>query len=104
MSASLNNFTAPDAYSEGVGFLRCQSTIRVRLAVFNQAVFWRRGFGAPGGSAGTWEAEEELPVGRWLLADRCDFIQVRAAIPAAAIPAGSLQAQVSIATRTRADY
>jgi len=100
LSAALANFTAPDAYGEKVGFLRCQDTVRVRINVSNQSIFWRRAFGAAGGAPGEWEAEEELPPGRYSLNDRADAIQVRAAIPAAALPVGALQAQVSLSTRT----
>lgn len=99
MSAALANFTAPDDYSEKVGFLRCQDTVRVRINVSNQSVFWRRAFGAVGGAPGEWEAEEELPPGRYSLNDRADAIQVRAAVPKAKLGAAP-QAQVSISTRT----
>ena len=100
MSANLANFTAPDAYSESVGFLRCQDTVRVRINVSNQSVFWRRGTGLVGGNVGNWEPEEELPPGRYSLNDHCDVVQVRAAIPAASLPVEALRAQVSLATRT----
>lgn len=100
MSGSLANFTAPDEYSEVVGFLRCQSTVRVRLNVANQSIFWRRGHGAVGGNVGSWEPEEELPPGIFSLNDECDAIQVRAAVPAAKLPTGVASAQVSLSTRT----
>jgi hypothetical protein len=100
MSASLPNFTAPDEYSETVGFLRCQSTVRVRINVHNQPIFWRRGFGPGGGSVGDWEPEEELPPGLYSLNDRCDALQVRAAIAAAQLKPEAMQAQVSVSTRT----
>jgi hypothetical protein len=103
MSANLENFTAPDAYSEAVGFLRCQGTVRVRINVANQSIFWRRGSGAAGGNVGNWEPEEELPPGIYSLNDSCDAIQVRAALPAASLPVGSLSAQVNVATRTAAE-
>jgi hypothetical protein len=103
MSASLPNFTAPDAYSEEVGFLRCQDTVRVRLAVHNQSIFWRRGSGLVGGGVGNWEPEEELPPGVYSLNDRCDALQVRAAIPAGSLPPKTLQAQVTLSTRTAAE-
>jgi hypothetical protein len=103
MSANLPNFTAPDEYEEGNGFIRCQDTVRVRINVSNQSIFWRRGSGAAGGSVGNWEPEEELPPGRYSLNDRCDAIQVRAAIPAASLPPGKQQAQVSLSTRTAAE-
>lgn len=100
MSASLPNFTAPDEYSEAVGFLRCQETARVRLNVHNQSIFWRRGYGLVGGNVGDWQPEEELPPGIYSLNDRCDALQVRAAIAAAELPAGAAQAQVTVSTRT----
>lgn len=103
MSASLANFTAPDEYDEVVGFLRCQDTVRVRINVSNQSIFWRRGTGAAGGNVGNWEAEEELPPGRYSLNDICDALQVRAAVPAASLPPGAIQAQVSLSTRTAAE-
>ena len=100
MSASLPNFTAPDDYSEAVGFMRCQDTVRVRLNVHNQSIFWRRGYGLAGGNVGNWEDEEELTPGLYSLNDRCDAIQVRAATPAAQLPEGASQAQVNLSTRT----
>lgn len=100
MSASLANFTAPDEYTEEVGFLRCQGTARVRINVANQSIFWQRGSGAAGGNVGNWEPEEELPPGIYSLNDSCDAIRVRAAVKAASLPAGSMPAQVSLATRT----
>lgn len=103
MSASLDNFTAPDAFGEAVGFLRCQETTRVRISVANQSIFWRRGHGLAGGNVGSWEPEEELPPGIYSLADSCDAIQVRAAVPAASLPKSKQPAQVSISTRTAAE-
>jgi hypothetical protein len=100
LSASLANFTAPDEFSEQVGFLRCTATARVRLMVFNQSIYWRRGFSPVGGQGVFWEAEEEMPPIRGSFEEACDVIQVRAAIPAAQLPAGARQAQVSISTRT----
>lgn len=100
MSAALENFTAPDDYSEGVGYLRCQDTVRVRINVSNQSIFWRRGVGMAGGGVGNWEPEEELPPGRYSLNDLCDAIQIRAALPAGQLPPEAIQAQVSLSTRT----
>lgn len=103
MSATLDNFTAPDAYSEEVGFLRCQESVRVRLNVHNQSIFWRRGHGLAGGNVGDWDPEEELPPGIYSLNDIFDAIGVRAAVPAAALPKGVTQAQVTLSTRTAAE-
>jgi hypothetical protein len=101
MSAALSSFEAPDAYSLTVGFLRCQDTVRVRINVSNQPIFWRRGYGFAGGAVGNWEPEEELPPAPYILNDKCDAIQIRAAIPKASLAVGAKQARVTIATRTR---
>lgn len=88
MSYNLPGFTAPDEYGAEpgeVGVLRCQDTVRVRLNVVNQPIFWQRGLGLVGGSVGEWEPEEELPPGKYSLTDRCDAIRVRAAVPAATL-------------------
>lgn len=100
MSAALNNITAPDAYATASTLL-CPDTARVRLQVNNQAVFWQRGSQQPGGGGVAYlEREEFLLPGLYSLDERCDAIRVRAAIAKAKLPVGSLQAQVTIATRT----
>jgi hypothetical protein len=107
VSNNLDLFTAPDAYSEAVGFLRCQDAVKVRISVNNQAVYWRRGHGLVGGSVGDWEAEDYLPPGLFSLAEACDAVQVRAAVPAATLAAKEAetgkevpQAKVAVQTRT----
>lgn len=102
MSAALNNVTAPDEYSEAAT-LRCQDTARVRLAVYNQAIYWQRGFGDVGGAIAWTEPEEFMPPRTDSLDERCDAIRVRAAIRAAELPLGAKQAQVTITTRTEAE-
>ncbi|HWW67310.1 MAG TPA: hypothetical protein VNY83_04950 [Solirubrobacterales bacterium] len=100
MSAALNNFTAPDAYNDRVGTLICPASVRVRLQVNNQAIFWQRGHQVPGGGVNWSEAEEFLLPGLYSFDETCEATRVRAAIPGAQLPAGSAQAQVTIATRT----
>jgi hypothetical protein len=101
MSAALNNITAPDVYSATQGTLSCPGSARVRLLINNQAIFWKRGFQNPGGGGVEYtEPEEFLPPGLYSFDEHCDAIQVRAATPAAQLPEGSIQAQVTIATRT----
>lgn len=100
MSATLPNFTAPDEYSDEVGKLLCPKTVRVRFNINNQAIWWRRGLSPAGGGGISWEEEEFLPPGVYSLNERCEYVQVRAAVPAAELPPETLQAQVSIATRT----
>ena len=103
MSAALNNVTAPDDYSAGAT-LSCPGSVRVRLQIFNQGIYWRRGFSRPGGGGVDFnEPEEFLAPGVFSLDEVCDAIAVRAAVPAAEIPAEEKQAQVTITTRTAAE-
>lgn len=100
MSASLNKVTAPDDYSQAV-ILSCPNAARVRIQVFNQGIFWRRGFQHPGGGGVSYpEPEESLAPGLYSFAEDCDQVQVRAAVPAAQLPAGASQAVVSLSART----
>lgn len=102
MSAAINNVTAPDAF-EGASTLLCPKSVRVRIFVSNQAIWWQRGYGPPGGEV-RWELEEEfLPPSSYSLTESCDALRFRAAVPAAQIPAGQHQAQVTVTTRTLGD-
>lgn len=103
MSATLPNFTAPDDFGAGAGQLFCPGTVRIRFNVNNQAIYWRRGLSPAGGQGIHWEEEEYLPPGVYSLGERCEYVQVRAAVPAAGLPEGATQAQVSIAARTLED-
>jgi hypothetical protein len=102
MGAPLNNVKAPDEFSESAGFLYCPGTTHFRLQVFNQAVYWRRGFNGEGGIGIQWDNYEEfLPPGMHEIPDACDALQVRAAVPAAILAERKkAPAQVTIATRT----
>jgi hypothetical protein len=101
VGAPLNNVKAPDLFSEEAGYLYCPGTRLVRIQVFNQAIYWRRGFAGEGGLGIQWDDYEEfLPPGLRELPDPCDALQVRAAIPAEVVEKrGKLPAQVTIATR-----
>jgi hypothetical protein len=99
VAGNRNNFTAPDTFSDA-GLVPCPNAGRLRMFVNNQAIYWRRGFAPPGGKGIRWEDEEYLIPGIYSFNDRADYVQVRAAIPAASIPEGESQAQVTIATRT----
>lgn len=100
MSSVLNNVTAPDAYTTA-STLSCPGTVRVRLQVNNQAIYWQRGESSPGGGGINWAEREELLLPTSAsLDENCDAIRIRAAIPLAKIPAGGTQAQVTITTRT----
>jgi hypothetical protein len=99
MGAPLNNITAPDVYEEAHGFLYCPGTTLLRFKVYNQAIYWRRAFLDAGSLQ--WDAHEEfLGPGPHEIPDRCDAIQIRAAVLAAQLPAGRIPAQVTVATRT----
>lgn len=104
MSAALNNVTAPDEYTPAAT-LFCPKTVRVRLQVNNQAIYWQRGVQQPGGGVEfpASAPEEFQPPGAVVFEEECDLIRVRAAIPAASLPLGIKQAQVTIATRTQVD-
>lgn len=102
MAAAKNNFTAPDSY-DGTGLIPCPNSGRVRMFVNNQSVYWRRGFQVPGGAGVRWEAEEFLIPGIYSFNDRCDMVEVRAALTLAEVEAlegEQQQAQITIATRT----
>jgi hypothetical protein len=98
----LNNITVPDLFSEDAGFLYCPGTSLLRFQIFNQAIYWRRGFVGDGGRGIQWDDYEEfLPPGLREIPDRCDAVQVRAAVPAAVlITKEKVPAQVTIATRS----
>jgi hypothetical protein len=99
VSAALNNVQAPDTYTTAAT-LSCPNTARVRLQINNQSIYWQRGYGSPGGGGIEWQPEEFLLPMTASLDERCDAIRIRAAVPAAKLPAGSEQARVTIGTRT----
>lgn len=107
MSATTGLFEAPDLFPGGpgeAGFLFCPKTVRVRITVQNQGIWWQRGISPAGGGGIFWEPEEFLPAPfAGSLQDPCDAIRVRAAVPKASLPKGALQAAVSVATRTPED-
>lgn len=90
----LNNQTAPDAYEEAAQII-CPGATRLNLIVSNQAIYYELGDTPANGTIPTWRSEVYCPPSYQSLDQNFDAIRVRAAIPAAQIPAGSLQAQVT---------
>jgi hypothetical protein len=92
MSAALNNVTAPAEFGASAQLL-CPDTARVRLQVYNAAIFWRRGYQRPGGGGIEWQPEEFQTPCQNSFDESCDLIQVRAAVK-------GTTPQVTITTRT----
>lgn len=100
MSYTINALTAPDSYSTA-------STIEnvpinsIVLDVSNQGIYWQLKLSLGTGSGGVWETSETymLPGSRPIQSDtpgEIVGIRVRAAIPAANLPAGANQAIVTV--------
>lgn len=96
MSAALNNITAPDEYAEPDVAMSVGAR-EIMLLVNNQAIYWQRGHGPPGGAIEWNEPEEFLPPNSYVF-DRytCDAVRVRAAVPAGELPPGAKPAQVTV--------
>lgn len=99
-SWALNNVTAPDAYSTAATLDNLPYPSWVNLDVANQAIYWqlKQASGpTPMYTEGTWGTEVYMvPGSRTLLRQKMRGIRVRAATPAAQLPAGQAQAQVTV--------
>jgi hypothetical protein len=97
---ALNNITAPDAYADAATMINLPFPSRINLDVVNQAIYWQLQQAAGPTSLsteGTWQTEVfMLPGSRSLYRPYTRGIRVRAAIPAASLPAGTSQAQVTV--------
>lgn len=92
--------TAPDSFGSGPGqpgYLGCHGAEVVTVKVFNSSIVWQAGIGSPP-LFDNQPPVNEPPVYR-SMAMRADAIRYRAAVAAAALPAGQVQATVSIDTR-----
>ena len=96
-SVALNAIVAPDAYTaastiEGVPIKR------INLDVANQAIMWQLKYATGGSQAGVWDSTEVQmsPGSRPLFRPGVVGIRVRAAVPAAQLPAGTAQAVVTV--------
>lgn len=102
-SYALNNVTAPDAYaatgSGGAILEIVEFAEHVNIDVTNQAIFWQVKQAAGQNDTvnlSTWQQEVfMIPGSRSLYRKRVNGIRFRAATPAAQLPAGSSQAQVT---------
>ena len=102
-SWSLNNITAPDAYTSGPGGSTLDNLPvldHVNIDVANGGIFWQLKLAAPGPVApesGNWDNETfMLPGSRTLQRRGMVGIRVRAAVPVAQLPAGATQAAVTV--------
>ena len=97
-SEALNAITAPDSYTP-LASIQDTPISRILIDVVNQPIYWqlkRRSGGSP--YAGDWEGVEVymLPGSRTIQRSGIVGIRVRAAIPAAQLPAGAFQAVVTV--------
>lgn len=100
MSWALNNITAPDAYADTSTLANLPFPQRINVDVANQAIYWQlqQASGPTAMSTeGTWGQEVYMPPGsRTLYRAGVRGIRIRAATPAASLPTGSSQAQVTV--------
>jgi hypothetical protein len=96
---SLNNVTAPDAYSTAATLQNLPYPSRINLDVFNQGIYWQlqETHGTGTFTEATWGSETYMaPGSRTLLRSNVRGVRVRAAIAAANLPAGQSQAQFTL--------
>lgn len=99
MAWALNNITAPDAYSPASTLLNLNGVTRINIDVTNQGIYWQlqRSTGSGLFTEGSWDQEVFMANGsRSLFRAGVTGVRVRAAVPAASLPAGSSQAQVTV--------
>lgn len=99
MNWSLNNVTAPDNYAS-TSTLDNLPPASVNVQVVNQAIYWQiRQVSSPSQlfTEGTWSIETLwLPSDGPIYRDQIRGFRFRAATPAASLPAGAAQAQVTV--------
>lgn len=99
MAWALNNVIAPDAYSSTATLLNLNSVTRINIDTVNQGIYWQlqRATGSGLYTEGSWDQEVFMaPGSRSLFRTGITGVRVRAAIPAASLPAGSFQALVTV--------
>lgn len=100
MAWAINNLTAPDAYSAASTLDNLGGVSSVNLDVVNQAIVWQiKQVTSRSGlfTEGTWQEETfMLPGSRSIYRAGIRGIRFRASVPAAQLPAGASQAQVTI--------
>lgn len=99
MSWQLNNITAPDQYALSATLDNLPFPTRINLDVSNQAIYWqlKQTSGSGLATEGSWSPETYMsPGSRTLFRAGVRGIRIRAAIPAASLPAGASPAQVTV--------
>lgn len=95
MAYTLNAVTAPDHYTPAAT-IQGTPIQRIIIDVVNQAIYWQIQDALLG--QGTWQEDAEtymLPGSRVIL-EPTTGVRIRAAIPAANLPAGATQAVVTV--------
>lgn len=99
MAWAINNLTAPDAYNPAATLQNLPDAISINIDVANQAIYWQvQQVTSPSRlfTEGTWQEETYmLPGSRSIYRPSVRGFRFRAAIPAASLPAGSIQAAVT---------
>ena len=99
MAWALNNITAPDAYNSAQTLLNLNGVSRINIDVANQGIYWQlqRSSGTRLYTEGSWDTEVFMaPGSRSLFRANVTGVRIRAAVPAANLPAGSNQAVVTV--------
>lgn len=99
MAWALNNITAPDAYSASSTLTNLNGVTRINIDVSNAGIYWQLQVAAGTGlyTEGSWDTEVFMsPGSRSLFRSNVTGVRIRAAVPAASLPAGSSQAQVTV--------
>lgn len=99
MAWALNNITAPDSYTPAATLLNLNGVTRINIDVTNQGIYWQlqRATGTGLFTEGSWDQEVFMANGsRSLFRTGITGVRIRAATPAASLPSGSSQAQVTV--------
>lgn len=100
MSWAINNLTAPDNFTDAATLDNLPWPSSVNIDVANQAIYWQiKQVSSPARlhTEGTWqEATYMLPGSRSIYRTGIRGFRFRAATPAASLPAGASQAQVTV--------
>ena len=98
-SWTLDNITAPDNYTAASTLDQLPVLDHVNIDVANGGIFWqlKLASGPTNPEAGSWDTEVRQNTGsRSLYRKGMVGIRIRAAVPAASLPAGAIQAQVNV--------
>lgn len=97
MSYALNAIAAPDAYN-AAATIDGVPIRRVNIDASNQAIYWQLKLSSSGGGSGVWDSSETYmgPGSRSVSRPSIVGVRVRAALPAASLPAGANRAVVTV--------